>query len=99
MLFAASFFLVYIFHSLLYCGHVNCVKVDDFTTIEVEIPNYGKSCLYVSNDPIWPYKYGDFDVNIPQDNCKELGMKLAENLNPYEGVALQELTSKQVIFF
>ena len=95
----ASFFLhFYIFHSLSLWGNINCVKVEDFTTIEVETPSQGKSCLYVSNDPLWPYKYGDFDVNYPQDNCEELGMELAKNLNPYEGTALQELTSKCVIF-
>ena len=93
-----SVLVSYIFHSLLLWGKTNCVKVEDFTTIEVETPFQGKSCLYVSNDPLWPYKYGDFDVNYPQDNCEELGLELAKNLNPYEGTALQELTSKCVIF-
>ena len=94
----ASFFLhSYIFYSLLLWGNINCVKVEDFTTIEVETPFQGKSCLYVSNDPLWPYKYGDFDVNYPQDNCEELGLELAKNLNPYEGTALQELTSKKYV--
>ena len=96
----ASFFLhSNIFYSLLLWGNINCVKVEDFTTIEVETPFQGKSCLYVSNDPLWPYKYGDFDVNYPQDNCEELGLELAKNLNPYEGTALQELTSKKYVIF
>ena len=99
LLVASSFFVAYIFLSPLLCGHVNCVKVEDFTTIEVDNFGISLSCLYVSNDPIWPYKYGDFDVNYAENNCKELGMKLADQISPLEGVALQELTSRRHIIF
>ena len=69
-----------------------CITVEDFTTIEVDL-SHMKTCLFVSNEPIWPYRDNDKSKNYAQEACKTLGMDLAMLKSPLEDVALQELTS------
>ena len=89
--FAYISFLLHFF----YLQECESVTVDDFTTIEVEIGPDSKSCLFVSNEPIWPFEDSDFTLNYAQEKCKELGMDLADIENDLEKTALQELTSKR----
>ena len=55
-----------------------------------------KSCLYVSNKPIWSFEDNDKSFNYAQEACQTLGMELAQIENELEDVALQELTSMNI---
>ena len=87
-----AYYISFLLH-FFYLQKCESVTVDDFTTIEVEIGPDSKSCLFVSNEPIWPFEDSDFTLNYAQEKCKELGMDLADIENDLEKTALQELTS------
>lgn len=72
-----------------------CAIADDYSVMEVEGSDDSWSCLYVSNEPIWPYASEDGE-NQADAECAKMGISLAE-LNEDEKVALQELTSKIII--
>ena len=52
-----------------------------------------RSCLYVSNDPIWPYETTDGEAKAVS-NCQRMGLPLASDIDQEEKDALQQLTRK-----
>ena len=68
-----------------------------FHKITIYIQVADSKCLYISNDPIWPFtSSGDAFANRAEEKCAKMGLSLALLTDPEsdESVALKEISSK-----
>ena len=71
-----------------------CGQLNGFKSLEVTSSGDVKSCLFISEDTIWPHP-GDspLEKSLPQLVCESLGLEVAELSTPEEVLALQEAAS------
>ena len=68
--------------------------------IKIYLQVADSKCLYISNDPIWPFtSSGDAFANRAEEKCAKMGLSLALLTDPEsdESVALKEISSKIII--
>ena len=71
-----------------------------FHKIKIYLQVADSKCLYISNDPIWPFtSSGDAFANRAEEKCAKMGLSLALLTDPEsdESVALKEISSKIII--
>ena len=69
---------------------VSSAIADGYTVLEA-----GDNCLYISNEPIWPYTT-DGGANQALTECAKMGLPLA-HLGEDEALALQEVTREYIL--
>ena len=82
-------YLVYFVIFSISCGNTLASITAEYIVLEVS----ERSCLYVSNDPIWPYETTDGEAKAVS-NCQRMGLPLASDIDQEEKDALQQLTRK-----